>query len=177
MDVSSVTAASTVTTGQTVNKVGTQSATSDDNETSVTVMAGGDTVEISDEGRSLSVQASEESATAENETADSETEETSEASESGGGSAAGSTSESSSDTEDEIKELQDEIAALQQEIASLAAKAATDESAKSEMQGKQATVSTVACFSLRRNGAERLFSTYCQTLGICCNIVTLNRST
>ncbi len=86
MDVSSVTAATTLSTEQSINKVGTQSSSSEDNETTVTVMAGGDTVEISEESKSLSVQASEEAATAENETADSEeTRETSETSEAEGG--------------------------------------------------------------------------------------------
>lgn len=91
-------------------------------ESSTQQTAGGDSVELSDEGIAQAKQvAAAQGASA------------------GGAAASGS----SSSSEATIEELQEQIAALQEEIAALAAKAKTNEAAQVQLQAKQEELSTL----------------------------------
>ncbi|MFH0780990.1 MAG: hypothetical protein V2B20_03430 [Pseudomonadota bacterium] len=149
MAISSI-SSNAIYTNQFVLKVNTTKSQTENTQSSANSTAFGDTVNISAEAqnRLQSVQAANSTDTADTtDTAQSDT--TGKASSGGSGASApaksggastassGSTSSTSTSSADAIAKLEKEIQALQNEITSLAAKALSDETAKSEMAAKQ----------------------------------------
>lgn len=157
MTISSI-SSNTISTSQSVFKDNTAKSQTENPESSGYSTAFGDTVNISTEGqnRLQSVQAANATDTADgSDSAQSASTDTAQSDTTGqtssgegaalapaksggsGAAASGSTSSTSTSSADEIAELEKKIQALQNEITALAAKALTDETAKSDMALKQ----------------------------------------
>jgi hypothetical protein len=143
MAISSI-SSNAISTSQSIVKVGTSNAQTGSAQKSGSSSASGDTVKISDEARSRleSAQAGGSTNTAQSDTAKASagggTPPVAAKEGASGAASSGSASSTSTSSEDEITKLEKEIQALQQEITALAAKALTDETAKSELAAKQA---------------------------------------
>ncbi len=144
MSISSI-SSSAITTSQAVSKSGVIKNSSEDTESTTSLLASEDSVEISDEAYSLlqSTHASSETASTEsNSTDDSATDsasadETVADDESAVSESASSTTSTEDSTDDDIDDLEEEISTVQREIRSLTAKAVTDETAESALAAKE----------------------------------------